>query len=539
MRLVLAIFSFVMTLSSVTQAQVSCPLNAPVTITTPLQVYRSVTVIDEEKSGVTENWIVKTPSGQESLAKASVLKCDLIGIADQPVPVAQPQPQPVSSASLELRLHGSNTVGARLAPEFAKAYAAKNSLTAETETELRSEEKDVEYGAAETARKFTFRFRSHGTATAFQSLLAGAADIGMASRRANEKEIASLSTGGYGDLTAPKTENVIGLDGLVVIVNKENPVDALTLEQIAAIFSGEITNWDKAGGQLGQINVYARDNKSGTFDTFKALVLESGKKRELAASAKRFEGSDQLSDAVAADPSGIGFIGFAYVRNAKPLGILTTCDLKFEADKFSVRTEEYPLSRRLFFYTPVKTRTPEVDRFVQFVLSDEGQTITENMGFIGLNIEQSSKMYALERGQLTRIVGPSTGASAPALMLSFSQRIANAARLSVTFRFKTGSTELDNRSLEDVNRLAAYIRANPGFADRTMLFGFADNVGNFESNRILSRERAVQVADALGAQGIRIPQAQIQGFSAIAPVACSDSENALAKNRRVEVWLRR
>jgi phosphate transport system substrate-binding protein len=124
-------------------------------------------------------------------------------------------------------------------------------------------------------------------------------------------------------------------------------------------------------------------------------------------------------------------------------------------------------------------------------------------------------------------------------MQSFSQRIAKAVRLSITFRFKTGSTELDNRSLEDVRRLAEYINSVPGMAERIMLFGFADAKGNFQQNLYLSRERALQVADALGAQGVSLPRGQVQGFGIIAPVACNDTESALEKNRRVEVWLRR
>ncbi len=106
---------------------------------------------------------------------------------------------------------------------------------------------------------------------------------------------------------------------------------------------------------------------------------------------------------------------------------------------------------------------------------------------------------------------------APIQMKNFSQRIADAARLSITFRFKSGSTELDNRSLEDVGRLASYVKSKPGLADRIMLFGFADTMGNPQDNLALSRERAVQVADALGAQGVSMQPAQIQGFGIIAP----------------------
>jgi phosphate transport system substrate-binding protein len=338
-------------------------------------------------------------------------------------------------------------------------------------------------------------------------------------------------------LTAARAENVIALDGVVVIVNPANPVGALTLDQLARIFSGEITNWKDVGGTAGPINIYARDSRSGTFDTFRNLVLEAGPRRELAAQAKRFESSEELSDTVAADTAGIGFIGFAYKRSAKPLSIATTCGLEFAAEPFSVRTEEYPLARRLYFYVPESRRTAQIDDLLKFVLSAKAQPVTNAVGFIGLDVEQSTPSYALERNQYWRL--DSTGTQAPQLMQSFSQRIAKALRLSVTYRFKSGSTELDNRALEDVRRLAEYIKANPGMAERIMLFGFADALGSFQRNLELSGERALQVADALGAQGVSLPRGQVQGFGVIAPVACGDTENALEKNRRVEVWLRR
>lgn len=543
MRLVYTVLALLASFPALADVSGPCPKGVPVNITTPTLSHNNVIVEDEETAAGTVSYIVKAENGQISIPKSIVTKCDPVTTIPVNNPVApRPTPGPsLSVDSLDLRLHGSNTIGARLAPALAKAYAEKSGLSLASENILRSEEVDVEYGKAESTRRFIFRFETYGSATAFESLLASAADIGMASRRANEKEQTSLSQAGLGNLTAAKVENVIALDGLAIVVNKDNPVQALTLDQIAEIFSGQITNWERVGGPSAPIALYARDAKSGTFDTFKNLVLEKDKdrRRELSASAKRFEASDELSDAVAGDPNGIGFIGLAYVRNAKALSIATSCDLRFAPDKFEVRTEEYPLARRLYFYTPDKMRIEPVNAFLQFVLSEEGQSIVEAQEFVGLNVEASSRDYVLDRGQYWRLAGPTTWASAPIQMKNFSQRIADAARLSITFRFKSGSTELDNRSLEDVGRLASYVKSKPGLADRIMLFGFADTMGNPQDNLTLSRERAVQVADALGAQGVSMQPAQIQGFGIIAPVACNNSEAALAKNRRVEVWLRR
>ena len=136
--------------------------------------------------------------------------------------------------------------------------------------------------------------QSHGSGTAAPGLLEGKAIIGMASRRLTPEEEKKLADKFNTDILAPGNEHVLALDGLAVIVNPTNSVKQLTLDQIAQIFSGEITNWHDVGGADLPINIYRRDNKSGTFDTFKSLVLTpaGGTKRDMSPQAKQFESSE-------------------------------------------------------------------------------------------------------------------------------------------------------------------------------------------------------------------------------------------------------
>ena len=78
----------------------------------------------------------------------------------------------------------------------------------------------------------------------------------MASRKIKPEEASRLA--GFGDMTSPAAEHVLGLDGIAVIVSKANPVQSLTKEQLARVFAGEITNWRQLGGPSAGINVYAR-----------------------------------------------------------------------------------------------------------------------------------------------------------------------------------------------------------------------------------------------------------------------------------------
>src|SRR5271156_6450376 len=228
-----------------------------------------------------------------------------------------PGPGETSGNHVILRLCGSNTIGSELAPALAEAFLKAQGAT---DTQIlpgpTEDEKNVQGTLPGGGAPSVIQIQAHGSATAFTGLADDSCDIGMASRRINTAEIANLAR--LGDMTSPANEFVLGLDGIAVIVNRANPLDSITKDGLARIFSGQTSDWSAAGGRGGAIKLYARDNKSGTFDTFKSLVLGTG---SMAASAQRFEDSTKLSDAVASDVNGIGFIGLPYVRSAKALAV--------------------------------------------------------------------------------------------------------------------------------------------------------------------------------------------------------------------------
>jgi phosphate transport system substrate-binding protein len=306
----------------------------------------------------------------------------------------------------------------------------------------------------------------------------------------------------------------MGLDGLAIIVNKSNPVSALSKEQLAKIFTGEIADWKDAGGAAGPIKVLARDDKSGTYDTFKALVLGKGK---LVAGAVRLEDSRELSDRVADDKSAIGFIGLPYIRSAKAVAVSEAGVAPLVPNRLTVATEDYLLSRRLFFYVAAQPK-PLVRRFVEFALASDGQDVVARTGFVELNVKAGGSTAAAN--------------STPAYM----RLIAGAQRLSLNFRFRTGSNELDNRALADLDRVSGFL-SNPAHQHGgIILCGFADSQGSAETNEALASSRANAVAAEFKRRGM-IPAA-VNAFGATNPVASNKTEDGRQKNRRVEVWMR-
>jgi phosphate transport system substrate-binding protein len=315
-------------------------------------------------------------------------------------------------------------------------------------------------------------------------------------RALNTGELEQLAQQGFGDMRSPENEHVVGLDGIVVTVSPGNPVAKLSLQQLQGIFSGAIFDWSQVGGTAGKINVYARDSKSGTFDTFKTLVLDPGNQK-LTDNARRLESSNELSDFVANDPSGIGFIGFAYVRNAKAVSLVNECGMTFAANTFDVKTEEYPLSRRLFLYSGKLHAGSFAAGLLDFAMSHSAQDIVRDSGFIDQELEVQPDR---QLGRMAEVQSARTlkgGIRKPSITLVRDTQ--ETSRLSATMRFRFNSVELDNKALNDVDILAQFLRflRETKRERKLLLVGFTDSVGAVDKNMAFSLERANSVRQAL------------------------------------------
>jgi len=275
--------------------------------------------------------------------------------------------QPHEARQVALRLHGSNTIGKDLVPTLCEDFLKYEGATSvQRKPQSREDEIDVEAILPnEAGGPVTFEIQAHGSKTAFVDLAAGRADIAMSSRQIKPGEAQQCASAGLGNLLSPGCENVLGMDAIVVLVNKSNPLDSITKQQLADVFAGNITDWSQIGGGPGPIYLYAPDNDSGTFDTFKSIILSS---RALSSRASRYEDLAKLSDAVAADTNGIGIAGRSFVRNTKMLAVAETGKKPLLPDTFSVATGDYPLSRRLYLYTPSEPQNKWTRKFVEFAL---------------------------------------------------------------------------------------------------------------------------------------------------------------------------
>ena len=439
----------------------------------------------------------------------------LNGGKEAPAEIAQqanPQPEVI------LRIHGSNTLGASLIPKLAEAYLKKlGAVTVMQQSGSVEVEKMILGQIPGKSQTAAIEIEAHGSSTGFKDLEKGVCDIAASSRPIKTSEVEVLGRLGMGQMTSNRCESVTALDGVAIIVNPENPLNRLDVETVAKVFSGEISNWREIGEYDGPISVYARDRKSGTFDTFQSIVM--GKTRVLSNWAVRFEDSVMLYESVMNDPLGIGFIGLPYIRQSKALAINEPGARALRPNYMSVKSEDYALARRLFLYSPEFSDNPHVAEFVKFARSDEGQRLVRAANLVDLALDT-------DVAQLAKVdrVGPERY-----------QSLVRNAEFVVTVRFKENENALDNRALDDLARFSRLMTLPQNRHRQVILVGHTDISGDEEENLGLSRQRARSVAQYLTQKGI--DEVVADGFGVDIPVASNESPKGRQRNRRVEIFL--
>jgi len=335
----------------------------------------------------------------------------------------------------------------------------------------------------------TVAVQSGSSEDGFNGLQDGSFKVALSSRRITPDEARALSSNGAGNMIDPAQEHIVAIDSLVIVVNQANPVDALSIADLAAIYAGQITNWSQVGGPDLPIQIVTQTD-NGTNAVFREGVFGSN---NAIRPSNSFQATDNVAAAVYVDENlgAIAYVGFAFQRGQKPLTLISECGIGTTPDAFSVKTEEYALFRRLYLYTRADAGDQMTEDFVKFSTSPAANNVILQSGFIGLSVEQVAQGSNGLRA--SRIQGTGNGSFENDVINTMIAEMGTHDRLSSTFRFKTGSTQLDPRGLVDLERLVTYLENQPNGTEVTFV-GFADNVGAFEPNmhqgRGLWRSRA-------------------------------------------------
>lgn len=215
----------------------------------------------------------------------------------------------------------------------------------------------------------TINYTGTGSSAGIADTLAGSNDLGASSRELKDEE---------------KKDNikevVFAHDGIAIITNPANPVTDISIENLGKIYSGEITNWNQVGGNDAPIVVVSREGASGTRSAFEELIkLED--LGGLTDDTTVVEGNGNVQTSVAGNENAIGYVSFSFIdETVKALTVESV-----EATAENAKAGTYPLSRPFLFVYDENNYTPQTQAFVEYAISDEGQSYVEAHGGIKID----------------------------------------------------------------------------------------------------------------------------------------------------------
>jgi phosphate transport system substrate-binding protein len=200
-----------------------------------------------------------------------------------------------------------------------------------------------------------------GSSAGIKDTINGVSELGMSSRELKDEEASEVNA------------TTIAYDGIAIITNNNNPIKNITIDQIKGIYTGEITNWSEIeGGKDAPIVVVSREEGSGTRDAFQEIV--GYKSEELISDAMIANATGAVKETVAGNENAIGFVSFEYLDDKVNIvnveGVEPTAEL--------VKSGEYKISRPFILVNKADGVSEEGQKFIDFILSDEGQTIVKD-----------------------------------------------------------------------------------------------------------------------------------------------------------------
>ncbi len=220
-----------------------------------------------------------------------------------------------------------------------------------------------------------------GSGTGIAALINGTVDIANASRQIKDEEREAAQANGV-----DPEEFIVARDAIAIIVNLENPVEQLTIDQLSAIYSGEISNWSQVGGEDRPIVRLSRETNSGTHVYFLENVLRKGDTENqtlFSTDTLLLPSSEGITAEVRDNPNAIGYDGLGYVTpEVKVVAVARDASEPFVFPSAeTVNSQRYPIARDLYMYTAGEPRD-EIQTYLNWILSNEAQSIVSKLGFV-------------------------------------------------------------------------------------------------------------------------------------------------------------
>ncbi|MEM7089958.1 MAG: phosphate ABC transporter substrate-binding/OmpA family protein [Pseudomonadota bacterium] len=438
----------------------------------------------------------------------------------------------------EVRFSGASVMAETVLPALIIGFARRDGLTATPE---RVDARSFAYELYQTGRDAPlarFVFRVGTTGQGFVDLTENMSDIVMALREVREAERMAAEAAGLGDLAKTRRSRVIALDAMVPVVARGNGLRQIAPSDLARVVSGDITNWAELGGPDAPVALHMPDADSGLAQAVDDQLLRPAG-ATVAPAAIRHARNRDLVRSVADDPFAIGIASHAGADLARTLPLTGGCGHALTATRQSIKTEDYPLTSPMFLYLP-EHRLPRIARqFLAYIQSPDAQLAIRQAGYVDQSPETTR--IGLQGDRLANAIvsgGAEVGLDELQRMVDTLRPLS---RLSLSFRFETGSSRPDAQSRSNIVQLAHALDTGTLPARKLVFVGFSDGDGAAATNARIALRRARTVRNAvIGAMETTLPDSfdtSVEGFGEAMPMACDDTEWGRKINRRVEIWV--
>lgn len=413
-----------------------------------------------------------------------------------------------------VRFVGASDAGNALLPPLIAAFAKARGLTLVLPDVAGEPTRLADAVTGKTLAEFTFVAATPDEARA--ALKAGRAELIVAA--GTEPDFGSRA---------------VALDALIPIVAADNPVPGIGTQDLARALSGEVANWAEIGGPDMPLVLHALLPDS---DLQRALAKRLG--RDVVAAVTHPDLA-ALAKAVAADPWALAITGRASAGAARVLPLADSCGFPLLPSALAVKAEDYPLSLPIYLLTPRRRLPLAAREFLEFMAAPEAQKAIAAAGYV----DRSPSEQPMTADGL-RLINAIQGAGEETTLADLKRLVDlmdGANRLSLTFRFEDGSSQLDAHSRENLTDLARLLEAGQYAGKSLILAGFSDGSGAAQANFDLSLSRAVGVRAALQTAAPGLDQARLPrvvAFGEALPMACDATAAGRRLNRRVELWLK-
>jgi len=414
------------------------------------------------------------------------------------------------------RIAGSAVLGETLMPVLIEGFARQEGF------DLRRVDQND--------RNFTYELYDRGADKLLAEFIFDLSDTpdGVAALQRNDADFA-LARFAYEGSEFP-LPRVLALDAVTFSVAPENPMRAIPFDVLSDLLRGEVGNWNELGGpDMPLVSIGGDPDMDG------ALVLA-----DIFTSQDHQRGNVQASDQILRDNISIGVTRLSDPGTAIALRLTGACGADFVPVSLNLKTRDYPLASPQFLYQSKQRKPRVVRQFLQYLSTDHAARDAEFSGFTSHSLVE----IPIE-AQGARIANAVMQAGDDTSLQDLQEMILelrNARRLTLTFRFRAGSTRLDTLSDADLDVLVHHIETGRFDGKELIFAGFSDGMGGAVANQRIALRRATAIRAAVLERSDLVKSADVAltvtGFGEAMPLACDDSEFGREMNRRVELWVR-